>query len=1087
MDTAPSAGDQLFFGGNVGLAPNNDFAANTIFANLTFNAGADAFTLGGNGINLPSGSATLGAVTNLSTVAQTINLQIANNGGPRIYNALAGDIVVTKNINNNTLVKEGPFTLTLANTANDSSLGALVNEGTLVLAGTINNCLGSTLSINTNGTVRLVGSANNTDQIHFNQRVIMNGGKFQHQHVRGLTTPNTLEEIASLSGSNLNSIVENGQALSTNRLDIGGGSGHRGIYAGTIRDGAAGVLGLQVYRHNNFQQFNGTNTYTGVTLINNQSGSGAVRYIMNGAHLGDPTTSTYTLNANQPDRFAYLNGSGVISASTINLNANAIIAPGGSLSADLVDTATFAESVATLTISNAVNLNTATAMLELEVNGTTPGVTYDRVVIAGSGTISNNNGNLKITLGYTPASGDKFTIVDVEGTDSAKTMGTFGSFNSVPSSMAQGAIIVDPNTGQSFRISYRAEGSTFDMGAGLGNNIMLEAISPVGGAQITWRGNLSSDWDVITANWRLAGDVASIFNNADFVTFDNFGSNSSPINLVGDLTPATINFNSTNNYEFGGAGKLTGLVILTKTNTGKVTITTDNDNSGATLHRQGIIQIGTNGTSGLLSGNISMTTNSTLIFNRSDASTFAGVISGPGTIINNSTNGTISLTANSSFTGGILANAGTLQFGDGTGVSGAVAGRVTNNAVVAYNFNNAVTIANSLSGTGLVNLINSSASSRRYNLPTTLQNSTFSGKFNVGPLVNLGTADGSTGTNQLGVGSVVYVEDTGSVLLDRSGNYRTTFYIQGAGNGAGNAGTPVALEIEGISPPTTIHSNVYVLSSTTIGGFIGTSRILGQIIDTNGTSTLTFANGRGSGTSFTLQVGSASGPNHWGTTVIDPDLSGGVFTLTAMTPNAISTNGLTLGAHGNFALNGNNHTIASLASTAAGGTILNTHATTAAVLTVGADNSPTSFYGAFANGGTAPLGLTKVGTGTLTCDGDSTSTGPVTIQGGTLALAQLTGSGSFSNASSISIATGATLDASARADGTLTLNSGQTLQHSGNSAGPIAVTGNLNLGNGTLLLGVNHTGLAHDSLAASGTVTYGGTLAVTNTGGRWTS
>jgi len=44
------------------------------------------------------------------------------------------------------------------------------------------------------------------------------------------------------------------------------------------------------------------------------------------------------------------------------------------------------------------------------------------------------------------------------------------------------------------------------------------------------------------------------------------------------------------------------------------------------------------------------------------------------------------------------------------------------------------------------------------------------------------------------------------------------------------------------------------------------------------------------------------------------------------------------------------------------------------------------------------------------------------------------------------------------------------------------VNGNVNLGTGTLLLGVNRSGLAHDSLAASGTVTYSGTLAVTNLG-----
>ena len=1072
LDTDPAANDSLFFGGIVGTFPNNNFPNDTDFAGITFNAGADPFTLSGNEIDLAANS----GITNLSVNVQTISANVDNNGANKVHNAFAGDLVYTGVLRANSLIKEGTNSLTTTGPTGNSAPGIIINDGTVIMAKAAGNAFAGNIVVHTNGTLRLVSAGTHTDQIHFNTRVTMNGGKWQLQHVDSVNTTR-LEEIASLSGSNVNSIVENGLAASTNTVRIGGGNNHRAIYSGTLRDGAAGVLNLEVYRGGNLQQFNGTNTYSGVTLVNNVQASGTTRYILNGVHIGG---GAYTVNGNASDRFAYLNGGGVISASVINVNGQGNIAPGGSLSADLSDSATFADSTAILTISNAVNFNASTATLEVQCNGNTAGSGYDQLVIAGSGTISNNLSNLKVSLGYTPAPGDKFTIVDVEGTDSAKTMGTYGSFNGVAASMAQGAIIVDPNTGQSFRISYRAEGSTFDMGAGLGNNIMLEAISPVGGQQLTWRGDASSDWDITTtANWRTAGNVASLFANTDFVTFDNSGSNSAPVNLIGDLTPATISINSTNNYELGGAGKLTGLVIITKTNTGKLTITTDNDNVGATLLRQGSIQIGTNGTSGLLSGNISMNTNTTLIFNRSDASTFAGVISGQGTVVNNSTNGTLMLTANSPFNGGVLANAGTLQFGDGSGITGSLAGRVTNNASVTYNFNNAVTINNSLSGTGRVNLVNSTGTSRKYLIAANVNNTAFSGYFDVGPAVCLNTPDLSNGTNQFGIGSTVYVQDTGSLYLDRGGYYLSTFYIQGAGNGAGSAGTPVTMEIEGISPPTTIAGDVNVLSSVSIGGFIGTSRIAGRLIDTNGTSTITFANGRGPGTGINLQLGSVSGPNHWGTTVIDPDLSGGAFTITAMTPNAISTNSLTLGAHGNFALNGNNHTIASLASTAAGGAILNSHATTAAVLSVGADDSSTTFDGAFGNGGAAALGLTKVGAGTLTLSAGSSNTGPVSVNGGVVAL---TGEGSFSNATVISVGTGATLDVSARADGTLTLNSGQTLKHSGNATGPITVTGNVNIGNGSLLLGVTHAGLAHDSLAAGGSVSYSGTLAVTNIG-----
>jgi autotransporter-associated beta strand protein len=799
---------------------------------------------------------------------------------------------------------------------------------------------------------------------------------------------------------------------------------------------------------------------------------------------------------------ASLCGTGSIAASAININAGGSLSPGGTLTglSTANDTAgTFNESIGILNLNGAVNLNVANATLDVQLNGTTAGTGYDRVALGASGSISNNGANLKVTLGYTPAPGDKFTIVQVNGTSSALTLGTFGSLNGVISSMTQGATIVDPDSGQSFRISYRAEGSTFDMGAGNGNDIMLEAISPVGGAQLTWRGDAGTDWDVTTtANWRTTGGVASTFTNADFVTFDNSGSNAAPINLIGDLTPATLAVNSTNNYEFGGAGKLTGLVIITKTNTGKLTITTDNDNVGATLLRQGTIQIGTNGATGRLAGNINMRTNTSLIFDRSDVTTFSGGISGLGTVANNGTNGTLVLTADSSFTGGVQANAGTLQFGDGTGIAGSIAGRVTNYATVAYNYNNAATINNSMSGTGIVNLVNSTTTSRRFTFPTTLVNHPFSGTINVGAYVNLGTADQSSGTNQLGIGSTVNVADGGSVLLDRNGIYRTTFNLQGAGNGAGNAGI-MTLELE---QGTTIVSNVNLLTDATIGGFLGDTTISGRILGAAGTETLTFANRRQDAQSYNLRIGSAAGPNHWGPTIVgsDDNLNQRIR-VTALGSRAISTNALTIGAHGILQLNGFDHTVASLANTAVDGafypTVFNGSAATPAVFAVGTDDSSTTFEGVFGNGSTAALGVTKLGAGTLTLSGNSTMTGTLTVGSGAIALS---GDGSFSNATRIAINGGTVLDVTGRSDTSLNLQSGQTLLGSGGlngslvtlpgsivnpgaSIGTLTVSNNATLG-GTLLMEINRGSVPNNSdrLNVLGTLTAGGTLAVTNIG-----
>ncbi len=66
--TAPEADDPLFFGGTTRLTPSNDFAADTAFGGITFNAGAGAFSLSGNRITLG------GNVTNNAANNQTIGL-----------------------------------------------------------------------------------------------------------------------------------------------------------------------------------------------------------------------------------------------------------------------------------------------------------------------------------------------------------------------------------------------------------------------------------------------------------------------------------------------------------------------------------------------------------------------------------------------------------------------------------------------------------------------------------------------------------------------------------------------------------------------------------------------------------------------------------------------------------------------------------------------------------------------------------------------------------------------------------------------------------------------------------------------------
>jgi autotransporter-associated beta strand protein len=169
-----------------------------------------------------------------------------------------------------------------------------------------------------------------------------------------------------------------------------------------------------------------------------------------GSALG---TGPVTVGAN-----GTLGGVGVISGIVTN---NGRIAPG--------------MSTGILTANSDAAFNDGSA-LAIELNGTTPGTAHDQLVVNGTLTMAGGN-DLEIDLGsFTPTEGEQYTIALVSGTSNGVT-NYFDSVNGVATDLSQGATF---NVGAySFMISYQAEGSTFDAGAGLGNNIMLEAVAPV--------------------------------------------------------------------------------------------------------------------------------------------------------------------------------------------------------------------------------------------------------------------------------------------------------------------------------------------------------------------------------------------------------------------------------------------------------------------------------------------------------------------------------------------------------------------------------------------------------------------------------
>jgi autotransporter-associated beta strand protein len=196
---------------------------------------------------------------------------------------------------------------------------------------------------------------------------------------------------------------------------------------------------------------------------------------------------------------------------------------------------------------------------------------------------------------------------------------------------------------------------------------------------------------------------------------------------------------------------------------------------------------------------------------------------------------------------------------------------------------------------------------------------------------------------------------------------------------------------------------------------------------------------------------------------------------------------------------GVNHSIYSLAGSGrVYASVMATSVNPRTVRILGTSGS-TTFSGVLANGpGTGRLSLLKSGASTQILTGVNPYSGSTTISNGGVLV--LSGSGSIGNSTTINIGSGSTLDVSGRTDHILTLNSNQTLTGDGSlngslvtlanstvspgsSVGTLFVTNNITLG-GALLLELNRTNAQNcDQLVSVlGTITYGGTLSVTNRG-----
>lgn len=147
-----------------------------------------------------------------------------------------------------------------------------------------------------------------------------------------------------------------------------------------------------------------------------------------------------------------------------------------------------------------------------------------------------------------------------------------------------------------------------------------------------------------------------------------------PVTLAGNNQGRTIALGGTNAGDNTLAGSIgdagTGKTILAKNDAGTWVLTGTNTYTGNTVVNDGILKIGGGGTTGSITSDVIVTGAGTLGFNRSDAYSYDGLISGTG-IVRQIGSGVTTLTGNNTFTGETFVNAGTLLVnGDQTAATG---------------------------------------------------------------------------------------------------------------------------------------------------------------------------------------------------------------------------------------------------------------------------------------------------------------------------------------------------------------------------------------------------------------------------------
>jgi fibronectin-binding autotransporter adhesin len=368
--------------------------------------------------------------------------------------------------------------------------------------------------------------------------------------------------------------------------------------------------------------------------------------------------------------------------------------------------------------------------------------------------------------------------------------------------------------------------------------------------------------------------------------------------------------------------------------------------------------------------------------------TIASALSGTAGLVK-SDSGTLLLSAANTFTGNTTVGSGMLQIGQG-GTTGSLnassAVSIASGASLFY-YSPGQTIANNISGQGTW-AFSGPGSSNYGNYSIAGTNSGFVGRL----LINNGARyTAVTAANLPGPGASITVNNGGTFFV--GGAYNVALPISIAGIGwAETSGNLGALRMDG-NPSWS--GPIALLADARIGMFATNSGIISGTI--SGPYQLELWKGNATGGAGTMVL---SGNNTFGSL-----LASGSMVVIPTNAHALGNGPISTADFGVIELNGINITVPGV--NGGGGQIVN-GASTAATITVGADGSSSNYGGIVNDGGLAPLGVVKSGSGAFKASGNNNYTGGTMVYGGVLQAGSSQPCGP--SGASVTIAAGATFD-----------------------------------------------------------------------------